>query len=152
MRLRAITMLLFAAAITSSCLKKAPVGPDTQTKQPTPTFTFTPSKNPVVTPVTGKWLWVSTYASEGGLSTPASTHSTRYLEFDTDSTVRQISNDTLVQHQNYTYVNTYTFMDSSTGPAVFMGQTYYQAFIKNDTLNINLIEIDPSFSKYVKAN
>jgi hypothetical protein len=151
MKPTALIMSLLLIGAMFGCLKKATPGPDTKI-QPTQTFTFTPSKNPVTTPVTGKWRWVSTYASEGGLYTPASTHSVRYLEFDTDSTVREISNDTLMQHKNYTYVNSYTFMDSSSGPAVYMGQTWYQVFIKNDTLNFNLIEIDPSFGKYVPAN
>jgi len=152
MKFSAFVIGLFLLTAVYGCLKKTLPAPGTKNTQPTQTFTFTPSKNPVTTPVTGKWRWVSTYASEGGLFTPASTKSVRYLEFDTDSTVRQISNDTLMQHENYTYVNTYTFMDATSGPAVYMGQTYYQVYIKNDTLNFNLIEIDPSFGKYVPAN
>ncbi len=152
MKFSAFVIAVFLLTVLYGCLKKALPGPDTKTTQPAQTFTFTPSKNPVTTPVTGKWRWVSTYASEGGLFTPASTHSVRYLEFDTDSTVREISNDTLMQHENYTYINTYTFMDGTITPGLFMGQTTFQAFIKNDTLNFNLIEIDPSYGKYVPAN
>lgn len=151
MKFTALISSLLLLSTVCGCLKKAPLVPDKKTK-PDQTFTFTPSKNPVTTPVTGKWRWVSTYAAEGGLYTPANTKSVRYLEFDTDSTVREISNDTLKQHENYTYINSYTFTDGTTTPGLFMGQTTYQAFIKNDTLNFNLIEIDPSYGKYVPAN
>jgi len=135
------------------CLKKASPLPDTKPITPVPVFTFTPSVNPVTTPVTGTWQWILTNASEGGLFTPASTHSKMAIQFNTDSTVMEFRNDTLVLHENYTYVKNYQFYDGSISDAVEMNQTFYRPTLKNDTLKLDLIVIaDPSYSVFKRVN
>ena len=138
---------LFAAI--SGCLKKAAPGPDKVAK-PVPNFVFTPSKNPVITPVTGNWQWIITIGLDGPF-TPANTHSTMRLQFNTDSTLSEFRNDTLVLKENYSYIKNYTFFDNSVSDAVEMNQSYSRPTIKNDTLTLDFIVMaDPSTAKFVR--
>ena len=131
------------------CLKKGTPGPET-TNTP-PGFTFTPSKNPVVTPVNGNWQWIKSYGGEGGLSTPATTNSTMSINFKSDSTVEEYRNGTLGLHENFSYLNSYTFFDNSVSAAVEINQLYYRPSISNDTLRLDVIVMaDPSYSLFVK--
>jgi len=143
-----LAIIYFVAAI-SGCLKKATPGPDKP--QPTnPIFVFTPSKNPVITPVTGNWQWIITFGLDGPF-TPANTRSTMRIQFNTDSTVSEFRNDTLVLKENYSYVKNYTFFDNTVSDAVEMNQSYSRPTIKTDTLTLDFIVMaDPSTGKFVR--
>ena len=144
-----IAAIAFVFLACCGCLKNGIPGPDTTNT--VPGFTFTPSKNPVVTPVNGNWQWIKSYGAEGGLSTPASTNSTMSINFKADSTVEEYRNGTLGLHENFSYLNSYTFFDNSVSAAVEINQLYYRPTISNDTLRLDVIVMaDPSYSLFVK--
>ncbi len=134
--MKLFTLLFFACALLFSCHKAD--------NDPVPGL-YTPVMGTlkaagIATPVTGKWQWVQSFHTMGGLSNPALAQYTERLEFGTDSTMTIYRNDQYYYQFPYAYVANYKYKTSVFDVTQVNGYTY-KTTIKNDTLNLSTFDL-----------